>query len=311
VDRRRSTLWALLLIAVGVVLLMREADVIPTDVAWWPLILFGIGLWLLIERLITGDRDDFVLPLVLIAIGVIFFLQEGDLVGSDVALWPIVLIAIGIGVVLSAFPLGRHSPSGERVSVTLGDATVGRVHVKHGAGRLWVRSTHDPAVLVEGTFAGGVDASERRTGGELEVTLERRNRIQWGARGGLDWEVGLSRQVPIALQVDAGANSSELDLSDLILPELRLNTGASDTTMTMPASGRTRAFVKCGAAGVRIRIPERTPARIVARAGFATVRVDETRFPRVADGFRSNDFDESGDGVDLTIDGGAASIEVR
>jgi hypothetical protein len=44
---------------------------------------------------------------------------------------------------------------------------------------------------------------------------------------------------------------------------------------------------------------------------MATVRVDETRFPRVAEGYRSNDFDESADGVDLTIEGGAASVEVR
>jgi hypothetical protein len=90
-----------------------------------------------------------------------------------------------------------------------------------------------------------------------------------------------------------------------------VNTGASETTITMPAAGRTRASVRCGAASVRIEIPNRTPARIGVRAGMATVRVDETLFPRVAEGYRSNDFDESADGVDLTIEGGAASVEVR
>jgi Domain of unknown function (DUF5668) len=310
VNGRRSILWALLLIAVGVVLLLREADVIPSDIAWWPIILFVIGLWLLVERLITGRRDDFVLPLVLIAIGAIFFLQEGNLVGSDVTLWPIVLIAIGIGIVLSAFPLGRP-PAAERASVPLGGAKAGRVHVKHGAGRLWIRSMHDPELLVAGSFAGGVEPQERRIGDELEVTLERRSWMPWGARGPLDWEVGLSRQVPIRLVVDAGANRAELDLSDLVVPELRVNTGASQTTITMPASGRTRASVKCGAASVRIEVPQRTPARIGVRAGMTTVRVDESRFPRAAEGYRSNDFDESADGVDLTIEGGAASVEVR
>jgi hypothetical protein len=310
VNGRRSILWAILLIAVGIVLLLREADVIPSDVAWWPIILFAIGAWLLVERLITGRGDDLVLPLVLIAIGVIFFLQEGDLVGSDVALWPIVLIAIGIGVVLSAFPLGRPSAE-EHASVPLGGATTGRVQVKHGAGRLWIRSMHDPELLVEGTFAGGVEPHERRIGDELDVTLERGNWVPWGARGPLDWEVGLSRQVPLRLVVEAGANRAELDLSDLMVPELRLITGASETTITMPAAGRTRAFVKCGAATVRIRIPERTPARIGVRAGMATVRIDETRFPRAAEVYRSSDFDETADGVDLTIEGGAASVEVR
>jgi cell wall-active antibiotic response 4TMS protein YvqF len=309
---RRSILWALLLIASGVFLLLREAGVIPRDVAWWPILVFGLGLWLLVEHAFTRNRGggDFVLPLVLMAVGVIFFLQQADIVANDVALWPIVLIAIGLGIVLSALPLGRRSPASERASVRLAGASRGRVTVKHGAGRLWVRSTHDPAVLVDGSFAGGVEPRERRTGDELQVTLERRW-APWSGRGGLDWEVGISRQVPVALQVDAGANRAELDLSDLDLPELRVNTGASETAITMPSRGRTRAAVTCGAASVRIRIPDRTPARIVVRAGLMTVRVDETRFPRSADGYRSADFDEAADGVDLTVEGGAASLEIR
>lgn len=309
---RRSILWALLLIAIGVFLLLREADVIPRDVAWWPILVFTLGVWLLVERVWTGDGGaDFVLPLVLIAIGVIFFLQQSDIVRDDVALWPIVLIAIGIGIVLSALPLGRRSPSTGRASVPLGGASAGRVTVKHGAGRLRIRSTHDPAVLVDGSFAGGVEPRARRVGDELEVTLERRSWAPWGGRGSLDWEVGISRQVPVSLQVDAGANRAELDLSDLTVPDLRVNTGASETTITMPSRGRTRALVACGAASVRIRVPDRTPARVVVRAGLMTVRVDESRFPRSVDGYRSADFEESGDGVDLTVEGGAASLEVR
>lgn len=309
---RRSILWALLLIAVGVVLLLREADVIPRDVAWWPIIVFGLGLWLLVEHAWMRDRGggDFVLPLVLMAVGAIFFLQESDVVGNDVQLWPVVLIAIGVGIVLSALPLGRRTGATERASVPLGAATSGRVIVKHGVGRLRIRSTHDPAVLLDGTFGDGVDPREHRAGDVLEVTLERHGWAPWGGRGALDWEIGLSRVVPITLRVDAGANRGELDLSDLTIPELRVNAGASETTITMPARGRTRAFVTCGAASVRIRVPDRTPARIVVRAGLMSVRVDERRFSKVSDGYRSPDFDEAGDGIDLTIEGGAAGVEV-
>jgi LiaF transmembrane domain len=309
---RRSILWALLLIAVGIVLLLREADVIPRDFAWWPILVFGLGLWLLVERVWTGDRGgDFVLPLVLMAVGVIFFLQQSNIVAEDVELWPIVLIAIGIGIVLSALPLGRSAPSTGRASVPLEGASSGRVTLKHGAGRLWIRSAHDRSLLVDGSFAGGVEPRVRRVGDRLEVALERRSWVPWGWHAGLDWEVGISRQVPVALQVDAGASRTELDLSDLTIPDLRVNTGASETTITMPSNGKTRAFITCGAASVRIRVPDRTPARVVVRAGLMSVRVDETRFPRSVDGYRSADFDEAADGVDLTVEGGAASVEIR
>jgi hypothetical protein len=316
VTGRRAILWAFLLIAVGVVLLLREAGVLPEDVAWWPIIVFALGLWLLVEHLTSRDRGggDFVLPLVLMAVGVIFFLQQSGVVGDDVSLWPIVLIAIGIGIVLSALPLGRRSGSSgvmtERASVPLGGATGGRVVVKHGAGQLWIRATRDPGALVDGSFAGGVDHRERRVGDELEVTLER-PRPWGGGRVALDWEIGLTRQVPLSLEVDAGANHADLELSDLAVRELRVHTGASETTITMPAHGRTQAFVSCGAASVRIRIPERTPARIAVRGGLNSVDVEETRFPRTTDGYRSTDFDEGANGVDLTIEAGAASVEVR
>jgi hypothetical protein len=127
----------------------------------------------------------------------------------------------------------------------------------------------------------------------------------------MDWEVGITRRVPVSLELDAGANRAELDLSDLTVPDLRVNTGASETSITLPAQGRTRAVVVCGAASVRIRVPERTPARIAVRAGVMSVRVDETRFPKGVDGYRSSDFDDAGDGIDLSIEGGAASVEVR
>jgi hypothetical protein len=315
---RRAILWALLLIAIGVVLLLREAGVISRSVTWWPILLFGLGVWLLLERAVVGGRHggDFVLPLVLMAVGLVFFLQQSGAVPRDVSLWPIVLIAIGTGIALSALPLGRGSgvlaAGGQRASVPLGDAGAGRLVVKHGAGRLRVGPTHDPSVLVDGSFGGGVDPRERRTGDRLEVTLERRSWAPWGPHGpGLDWDVGVSRRVPVSLEVRAGASRVDLDLSDLSVPDLRVETGASETTITMPSHGRTRALVSCGAARVRIRVPDRTPARIVARGGLMSMHVDEGRFPKTADGYRSDDFDGSPDGVELQIEGGAASVQVN
>ena len=307
---RRSIAWAILLIGLGVVLLLREANVIPSDVDWWPMLVFGLGVWLLVERIVSRERD-LVVPLVLIAIGVVFFLQQANVVSSSVTVWPVLLIAVGVGIVLSALPISGRETAATRTSVPLGGAAAGRVVVKHGAGRLWVRSTRDPEALADGSFGGGVEPRERRIGDTMEVTLERRSWRPRSGRGAMDWEVGITRRVPVSLEVDAGANRAELDLTDLTVPDLRVNTGASDTSITLPAQGRTRAVVVCGAANVRIRVPERTAARIAVRAGLMSVRIDETRFPKSAQGYRSPEFDDAGDGIDLSIEGGAASVEVR
>lgn len=319
--RNRSILWALLLIGIGVLLLLRNSGTIPKDVRIWPLIVLVIGVWLLLDRLAFEGRRDggFVWPLLLIAVGGVFLLQDLHAIDADVTLWPVILIAIGLGIVLAAVPSRGQSAQTVTESVPLEGASFGRVVLRHGAGRLSVRSMLDPSLMLQGTFAGGVDVERRREGETAVVTVRQRSGAwtewafpwHWGGGQALDWNVALTRTIPLALQVDGGANQATLDLSELSVSELRLKTGASDTTITMPAKGTTRAFVSCGAARVVVRIADRASARIVARTGLASVRVDEVRFPRTTHGWASPDFDQAVDRVDLEIEGGAASFEVR
>jgi hypothetical protein len=316
----RSIMWALLLIGIGVLLLLRSSGAIPKDVRVWPVIVLVIGAWLLLDRLIFGGPagGGFVWPLVAIAVGGVFLLQDLHRIDADVALWPVILIAVGLGVVLSAVPSRGRGAQTVMESVPLGGATSARIRLKHGAGRLSVRAMLDPDLLLQGTFAGGVDKDVVRRDGEVEVTLRQRPAASldhvfpwnWG-HGPLDWSVGLSRRVPMRLDVDAGANRADLDLSELSVSDLTVSTGASETHLTVPAKGRTAARVKAGAAAVRVRVPERTAARVVVRGGLSSTKVDETRFPRSGGEFRSSDFDAAEDRVDLEVEVGAASVEVR
>jgi hypothetical protein len=247
----------------------------------------------------------------------VFLLQDLDLIDPDVALWPIVLIAIGLGIVLAAIPSRGHGSATVRESVPIEGATSATVRIKHGAGKLAVRSSLDPDALLEGTFSGGVRKDVQRREERAEVELRQAPGAgidhlfpwNWG-HAPLDWSIGLSRRVRLHLEVDSGASRADLELSDLSVEELVVSSGASETSITVPAKGRTSARVKAGAASVRVRVPERTAARIVSRGGLASTKVDEVRFPRSGSEYRSSDFDEAEDRVDLDIEAGAASVEV-
>ncbi len=318
--RNHSILWALLLIAIGVVLLLRNSGAIDEDVRIWPLVVMAVGAWLLVDRIAFGGRlgGGFVWPLVLVAIGGVFSLQDTGTFGEDVSLWPVILIAIGVGIVLSAAP-GRRVPPVTSESVPLGGATSARVVIDHGAGRLSVRSTLGPGTLLEGMFVGGAEPKVRRDGERVEVTLRHRAAPwldyafpwNWGRAAPFDWTVGLSRRVPLSLALDSGADHAELDLSDLQVHELSIDTGASRTDLTLPTRGRTGARIKAGAAKISVRVPDQVAARIVVRGGVSSVRVDRVRFPPYVGGYQSPDYDAVEDRVDLTIEAGAADVEVR
>ncbi len=56
---------------------------------------------------------------------------------------------------------------------------------------------------------------------------------------------------------DTGAGEANLDLTDLQVKDLRLNTGASSTNLKLPAgAGLTNLKIEAGAASIVIYVPE-------------------------------------------------------
>ena len=106
------------------------------------------------------------------------------------------------------------------------------------------------------------------------------------------------------------STSSSVDI--MLVTELRLETGASSTDITLPAkAGYTKAKINAGAASASVRVPSGVAARIQVSGGLASINVDPDRFPRQGGIYQSPDYDAASNKVDLTIDTGVGSISVR
>jgi hypothetical protein len=127
----------------------------------------------------------------------------------------------------------------------------------------------------------------------------------------IDWDVALNADIPLALNLDLGANKSILDLHDLNITDLDLDSGASDTHLTLPAKGRFCADLDVGAASLEVTIPEGLSARINVSVAAGDIQVNEMRFPRVGKYYQSADYDTAANAVDMTIDAGAASVKIK
>jgi hypothetical protein len=203
---------------------------------------------------------------------------------------------------------------GEKISISLEDADSARVQLNHGAGRLSVGDGTDPGVLASGGFGGGLDYRTRRNGHrlDLKMSVPEASFPFFGWPGStLDWDVAFNRDVTISMDIKTGANESKLNLENLKVVDLKLQTGASSTEITLPArAGFTRGQVEAGAASVDIRIPEWVGARIQVRGGLIGVTVDRHRFPRQGDVYYSPDYELSQNKLDLEIQAGVGSIKV-
>lgn len=258
----------------------------------------------------------------LVLAGLLLLLSNLGIIRVDVwsLFWPLFLIGLGVWLLWGVLVSPEQIPV-EEASIPLQGAARATVRINHGAGQLRVGAGAAPGVLLAGRFSGGVKQDSRLQGDLLDVDLSvptqvyPRLAVPWlwtGPRGLLDWELALNPEVPLALEVRTGASSTRLDLSELNVTDLRLDTGASSTEVTLPAAaGHTRASVRSGAASTVVRIPEGVAARIQTSAGLAEINVAH-RFQRVSAGtYESPDYAMAPNRVDLTVETGVGEVSIR
>ena len=255
--------------------------------------------------------------IVLIVLAALLFVnQQGWLKGDIFSyFWPAVIILFGIWLLVGATGRGRYASSGQTVSIPLENARSARIKMDHGAGRLNVRSGAASTELLNGVFGAEVDYKSSLNGDQLQVKL--RNSAQfWGwfpGSGSLDWDVRLNQDIPLNLKIDSGASATILDLTDLKVVELDIDTGASSTEVTLPANaGSTLVDIDSGASSVKISIPTGVAARIRVKTGIASVNIDSNRFPPQGGGlYQSADYATAANRADITIDTGVGSVDIR
>lgn len=249
-------------------------------------------------------------PLLLIAVGVIFLLSNLGLLSFDPwqlwRLWPVILVVIGLDILLEV-ALRRGRPA-ETISIDQGALSEARVSVEFGAGELRMGAGAPAGKLLEGEFSDGAEYQVRTS----EVRLYGSRDWSWWGWRGRTWDVRLTREIPLGLRLQLGACQARLDLSDLRVTNVTLETGAADTSIRFPsAAGMTRAKVKAGAAQVTLSVPEGVAARITATMAIGSLNVNTQRFsPAPGGGYASADYDTAANKLDLSIEGGVGAVSV-
>lgn len=259
---------------------------------------------------------------ILILAGLLFLADRLELLGGidpwKLAL-PTFLILIGGMALWSAFQSGGRVD--EAVAVPKeASASRARITLSHGAGRIHVRSGADIGQLVSGTATAGIASTSRMHGDEQTVKLSIPARgmlwfmppFAWGVNPGFTWDLGLADDLPLTIKVESGASEARLDLSQLLVSELVVATGASDTKITLPeAAGRTRVKIESGMASVSMRVPQGVAARIESSSALASTSVDTRRFPRSGKGYLSPDYETAANKVDIKIEMGMGSVTIN
>jgi len=250
---------------------------------------------------------------VLIILAALLLLKQMQIINDVFGFfWPLLVIALGIWMIVSFYT--RHKPvEGQLVSIPLEGAASAYIKLDHAAGRLELHSGAGSGEILNGRFGNGLDYKSRLDGDRLEVKLRTPHQAwAWWPGESLDWVVYLNPSIPLSLKFDSGASSSILDLNDLKVTDLDIDTGASKTELILPANaGSTHVDIDTGASSLKVTIPTGVAASIRVKSGIASVAIN-ARFTHLDGGlYQSPDYSTASNRVDMTIDAGVGSIEVE
>jgi hypothetical protein len=296
--RRPGLIGPLILITLGVLFLLANFGMLPLtfwEIAarFWPLVLILVGLELIVGRRSTiGALVIVVLWLALVA--------------------GIVWLAIAGGGVLPTAPMIT-----ETLSEPLGDIKSATINLDIGVATTNVTALGaDATDLMKGTFA---HTSGSRIVKSYTTTL---SEGQLGLKGeGADfglfdfrnnrWDISLAPLLPLVLNVNGGVGRVDLDLSGLNVTAINLDAGVGTIAATAPRTGMATLRVNGGVGNATITVPDGVSARIRINSGLGAIRVNEARFPNSGDAYQSSDYASSANRIDIAVDGGVGSIEIR
>ena len=329
-NRRRGT-WlpftAILLLAIGILLLLNTTGVVGWSIWWqffrfWPVILIAVGL-----NIILAPRFPMLSALV---VALIFAAGIGAAYLSEQ-----VSIAYGF-----QFRNEHHYSS------SVDDIHTLEMDVDFGLGALAIDSDasgNEDALFTVLSFVMHPEVLEIRKEGIAEVTLSSGGgwaslappppkatlydrETGWNVNiGNIDidlsdlfnilddpeWEIGISPDVIVRLDIEAGAADLELDLRDVNVETLDVAVGVADVYIDLPNNaGHTTVYIDAGAADIDISVPDGVAARIESDSGMSSIDIDDARFLRTGGVWQSPDYAAAQNRVEISIDTGASSVSI-
>lgn len=308
--RRRSFFWPIALIGFGALLLLSNMGLLPATgwaILWrlWPIALIALGIDVLIgSRSVAGAIASGVLVLVLVgvAIGLAVFAEQIP-----------VLVELARPPTLRFESVAYPLDGVERANVTLDYTSVpGYLSALDDSGNLIEADVAYRGELSFRTSTSGDTATISLDSYTMGVSFTNFSINDARAR----WEVQLSPNAILDLDLDASSGRCTFDLSELNLSELTLDVGSGAVDLALPATSSFRATIDGGSGALRIDLPDGVGLRVELDDGSGAFRPGD-RLRLVAgdeDGdsvWETEEYDGADYQIELIVDQGSGAMRIN
>lgn len=292
-------LWPVLLIAAGLDDLLRRQGVV------WPVLLIGAGTFLLLNNLgpstwISWTKLFQLWPVILIALGIDLIFRADT--GWSSALGVILAVVLIGGMVWWIGVQGLEVNAGTReISRLIGEEIeAADINLELAAGQLVLGDLSDPRHLIGGEISPDqAEENYTETGDQAVYTLQsdKVSFYPWTA----DWELGISRALPVDLEIKNGAGQLFLALDGIKIDELNVSQGAGEIVLRLSPEGPDQVNLDQAVGKMLVVIPRGMGVRIEAERALSHLEMPAD-FEREGTGYVSPGYEEGDDAVTLHLE---------
>ncbi len=226
----------------------------------------------------------------------------------------LVLAATGLVLAFSACEGPRETRTETR-TIDAGGARTASVSVRMGAGEL--RLSGGATALMEAEFTTNVERWVPETDykvdgerGRLAIRQRKGHSLFFGHRRN-NWDIRLSRTLPIDLEIDLGAGESRLDMRDVDLASLDVEMAVGELNLDL-AGPRTKDLevrVHGGVGSAVIKLPRDVGVSVTVDGGIGSVNAHGL----LKDGHRYTNeaFGKTPANIRVKVEAGVGSIDLR
>lgn len=314
------SLWPIILIAMGLdSLVTRQGVVVPT-------FFIAIGTVILLNNLdiVQWNVWDVILslwPVLIIAIGLDILVARRSAIGAVLALILLAAILAGALWMMGVVSVAGSGVEGQQIVQTLDGAQQAVVEINPGAASLSIGAM-EPDQQQAGTLMAGsvnthmsgsleMDYSTASSTGTLNLSQEGFRSAFPDWRGSdWNWILNFNPTIPLDLQVNLGAGSIDMDLSDLQVTDLSVELGVGRTEVTLPEGDENITASITGAVGeMIIYVPREMSVRLTSNTGLAALDVPDN-YTKDGNVYVSNG-EGSENRIDLSVDQAIGRISIR
>lgn len=286
--------WGLLLVLIGVLIILNNFGVVNVnwDNLWrlWPMIIIIAGLSMLslkgwLWRVVTTLA---IIGSMAVIVWAAVFQQNTTLGSVDVQKFVIQKISSGV----------------QRSEISL----------KAGAGAINIGSSNQSEIAnVElNSNLTKLEQTNTQSGDIQKIGLSIKSvNYSWATNIKNDWNIYLSRDLPISLNVDAGASSTNIDLSKAKLDNLDINAGASSLNIKLGDLRDTVMLnVDAGASSIKFSLPKNSGVYMKVDGGLNSKNMAD-----LASGgdniYKSDNYDQAKQKINITSKVGVSSLIIE